>query len=620
MCLRDTDVRFRSVNARRFGRIIALATGIALCAGAQTSAPWTRVAGTTINSGLAGPASGPIAAIWYAAGTGRLLVETESSRVFETADFVHWRLNTDATPPLENGGAANPASLPEADTKVQLAAARIYAAGPSNVYSSDDSGRTWVNLTGYNNRSVIGDGFTALAVAPGNPQEISAANRSGVWRSLDGGLSWRSLNEDLPNLSVQKLIDRRTAVLADGTLVEAQAGAWIPVEGSDPEIALRARFGGAVSAAASSGTTAYAGTTDGRLLVSHDTGTMWNEAPRIAGESIARFWIDADRPDVALAAAGAHLYRTVNGGLFWDEVTGALQSGEIHGIAADRSAGVVYAATDRGVFSGRLSLNDAGAAATEWKAVSRDLPAAPAWDVRLNQDNTLTVALDGYGVFESAAPHRTLNVRLVSGADLTERPAAPGSLISVLGAKVDTVSNQGVSYPVLASSDQSSQLQVPFEAATGTFSLSLEGATDRWRVPLTVNDAAPAIFVDAEGAPLILDAASGLVVDPKLAVYAGSTVQILATGLGKVTPDWPTGVPAPLDSPPVVVGTVTAFLDGRPVEVTRAVLAPGYVGYYMVELQIPAIVNRGASELRLVMNGAESNRVKLYLEPNLPVH
>jgi uncharacterized protein (TIGR03437 family) len=159
---------------------------------------------------------------------------------------------------------------------------------------------------------------------------------------------------------------------------------------------------------------------------------------------------------------------------------------------------------------------------------------------------------------------------------------------------------------------------VPFEAATGTFSLSLDGSADRWSVPLTVNDTAPAIFVDAEGAPLILDAASGLVVDPKLAVYAGSTVQILATGLGKVTPEWPTGVAAPLDSPPAVAGKVAAFLDGSPIEVTRAVLAPGYVGYYMVELQIPAIVNRGASELRLVMNGAESNRVKLYLEPNLP--
>ncbi len=113
----------------------------------------------------------------------------------------------------------------------------------------------------------------------------------------------------------------------------------------------------------------------------------------------------------------------------------------------------------------------------------------------------------------------------------------------------------------------------------------------------------------------MLDAASGLVLDPKIAVYAGATVQILATGLGKVAPEWPTGVPAPVDSPPSVIGTVTAFLDGREVEVDRSVLAPGYIGYYLVELQIPSIVNRGASDLRIVMNGEESNRVKLYLEP-----
>ncbi len=608
----------------RFDRILVLSAGFVAFGQAQipTAAPlvvapagasWKRIAGTTIDAGLAGAASGPIVAAWYAAGTGRLLVETESSRVFETADFVHWRLNTDATPPPGNTGA-----------KVQESGSRLYSAESSNIYASDDSGKTWLNLTGFNNRSVIGDGFTALAIAPGNPREIAASNRFGVWRSLDGGLSWNSLNDDLPNLAVRKLIDGRTAVLSDGTLVEAQAGMWTPMEGSDPEIALRERFGGAVQAevnagASVSGATAYAGTADGRLLASHDAGATWRDGGlRIASASIARIWVDADRPDVALAAAGGRLYRTVNGGLFGAEVTGALPSGEIHGIAADRSAGVVYVATDRGVFSGDLSLNDAGTAATGWKAIVRDLPVAPAWDVRLSPDNTLTVALDGYGVFETAAPHRTRNVRIVSGADLADRPAAPGSLISVLGAKVVTVSNEGISYPVVAASDQSSQLQVPFEAATGTFSLALEGATDRWSVPLTVQEAAPAIFVDADGAPLVLDASSGLVVDPKLAVYAGSTVAVLATGLGKVTPEWKTGEPAPLEQPPVVTGTVTAFLDGRPIEVTRAVLAPGYVGYYMVELQIPTVVNRGVNELRIVMNGVESNRVKLSLEPDVP--
>src|SRR5580704_18703781 len=110
MCLRDTDVRSRYVNARRLGWVFALSTGIALCAAAQTSNPWTRVAGTTINDGLAGAASGPVAAIWYAAGTGRLLVQTEPGRVFETADFVHWRLNADAAVPVQNSVVAGAAS------------------------------------------------------------------------------------------------------------------------------------------------------------------------------------------------------------------------------------------------------------------------------------------------------------------------------------------------------------------------------------------------------------------------------------------------------------------------------------------------------------------------------
>ncbi|HWF08152.1 MAG TPA: hypothetical protein VG297_06800 [Bryobacteraceae bacterium] len=634
-------MRCLTANVRRTGRragtlasIAVLAIGLAegqtpsaLSNPQLTVSPagvsWKRVAGTTISAGLAGPASGPVAAIWYAAGS-RLLVQTASARVFETTDFVRWRLNTTATPPQPLRTMPVPA-LPEAGAKVQPAGARLYATGTSNLYASDDNGRTWLNLTGFNNRSVIGGGFTALAVAPANPLEIAAANRFGAWRSLDGGLSWRALNEDLPNLLVRRLADRRLAALADGTLATVESGTWTPVDGSDPEIALRARFGATthadLSAAALAGTTAYAGTANGRLLSSHDNGASWHEAPQTTAGQISRIWVDADRPDSALAASGAHLFRTVNGGQFWDEVTGALPSAQIHGIAADRSAGVVYLATDRGLFSGSLSLNDAGATATRWQAISGDLPAAPAWDVRLNADNTLTVALDGYGVFEAPAPHRTQNVRIVSGADLTERPAAPGSLISVLGAKVEAVRNEGINWPVLASSNESSQLQVPFEATAGTLSLTLQGASDsaaaqeHWSVPLTVKDAAPAIFVDSEGAPLILDSASGLVVDPKIAIPAGSTVEVLATGLGKVVPEWPTGRPAPVDTPPAVAGTVTAFLDGRPIEVTRAILAPDYVGYYLVELAIPAIVNRGASELRIVMNGVESNRVKLFLDP-----
>ncbi len=87
------------------------------------------------------------------------------------------------------------------------------------------------------------------------------------------------------------------------------------------------------------------------------------------------------------------------------------------------------------------------------------------------------------------------------------------------------------------------------------------------------------------------------------------------TGRGRVQPDWPTGVPAPLENVPRVVAPVRAWLDKTPVEVTRATLAPGYVGFYLVEVQLPDIVNFGPAELYLESESRQSNRVRVYLEP-----
>jgi uncharacterized protein (TIGR03437 family) len=64
-----------------------------------------------------------------------------------------------------------------------------------------------------------------------------------------------------------------------------------------------------------------------------------------------------------------------------------------------------------------------------------------------------------------------------------------------------------------------------------------------------------------------------------------------------------------------VITPVRVFLDRTPVEVTRATLAPGYVGFYLVEVQLPSIVNSGPAELYIEAGGHESNRVRIYLEP-----
>ena len=144
--------------------------------------------------------------------------------------------------------------------------------------------------------------------------------------------------------------------------------------------------------------------------------------------------------------------------------------------------------------------------------------------------------------------------------------------------------------------------------------LSLNATQGALTFQVPLRSVSPAIFVDPEGTPLIMDAASGVLLDASKPAHASSRIQVLATGLGQVKPDWPTGLEAPLKDPPRVAATVHAYLDGSPVEVTQASLAPGYVGFYLIEIQIPRITNTGPSELYLDAEGQQSNRVRLYVE------
>ena len=113
---------------------------------------------------------------------------------------------------------------------------------------------------------------------------------------------------------------------------------------------------------------------------------------------------------------------------------------------------------------------------------------------------------------------------------------------------------------------------------------------------------------------MLLDGDSGPVLDAMNPAHSGSTIQILATGLGRVKPDWPTGIAGPLKIRRRWWRRCSAYLDRQPVEVTRAVLAP-YIGFYLIEIKVPKIVNSGPAELYLEVDGQASNRVRVYIEP-----
>jgi uncharacterized protein (TIGR03437 family) len=610
-----------------------------MLAGQTAPVEWRRVGNPSMEVGLASPATGPVEAVWYSPDGGRLYARTPAGRVFATIDFESWTPAQGASEP-----AAPPPSavdrLPEPGAKLVLAAAapgRIYALG-TQLYRSDDGGRSWVNLTAFHNQSVIGPAQRSVAVSSSDADQLAVANDFGVWRSMDGGLSWSGLNVRLPALPASRILAtpggmRGTRILVRGLgAMELPPGAeaWQPTadaqiqaENTAEENALRRAsqtLGTRITAVALSGQTFYAGAADGRMWVSLDAGGSWTASPRTGAKGpVERFFADPSEPRVALAAVGgtgAHVLRTTNGGAFWDDLTANLPDAPVHGVTAERSAGVVYVATDKGVFFAAADLENAGPAAVTWAPISKGLPAAPATDVKLDANGyQLYAALDGYGVYATAAPHRARTLRLVNAADFSTRAAAPGSLISVVGGRVSAATAGTLSFPVLAASETESQIQVPFEASAANFSLALATGAGRFTLGLPVQAVSPAIFVNRDGSPMVLDGDSGLMLDARNTAHSGTRLQILATGLGRVRPDWPTGLAAPLENPPAVAATVKAYLDRVPVQVTRAALAPGYIGFYLIEVQLPALVNAGAAELYIAADGQESNRVQVVLEP-----
>jgi uncharacterized protein (TIGR03437 family) len=232
--------------------------------------------------------------------------------------------------------------------------------------------------------------------------------------------------------------------------------------------------------------------------------------------------------------------------------------------------------------------------------------------VRLSATNVFA-AVDGYGVYAASTPLLTGKSRLVSSADLTERAAAPGALFSLVGSKIQSARAGDMNVPVLASASDESQIQVPFEATGSQFNLSVTSAAAITTMTLPLKSVSPAIFLDRNESPILMDADTGLTLDTKLSLHPGQRIQLLATGLGKTTPNWPTAVPAPTDNPPAVAAAVQVFLGTRPLEVTHATLAPGYVGLYLIEVELPAILDAGATELYLSADSVESNHVRVYL-------
>jgi uncharacterized protein (TIGR03437 family) len=206
----------------------------------------------------------------------------------------------------------------------------------------------------------------------------------------------------------------------------------------------------------------------------------------------------------------------------------------------------------------------------------------------------------------------------VNSATFQQRALAPGSLVSLFGLNLNgaTVRFDSVTAPILYASSSQLNLQVPWE---------LQGKSSS-SVTVTVNSIAsatqsvalgaadPGIF--SLGAPqggqgAIVNVA-GILVDAHSPAHAGDYLQIYTTGLGAVTNTPQTGVQAAANPLSRLIGNLTATIGGVPAFVTFAGLAPGFVGLYQVNVQVPQGVAAGdAVPVMLSTGAAVSNGVTI---------
>jgi uncharacterized protein (TIGR03437 family) len=225
----------------------------------------------------------------------------------------------------------------------------------------------------------------------------------------------------------------------------------------------------------------------------------------------------------------------------------------------------------------------------------------------------------------------------VNGASFAPGAAiAPGSIASVFGSNLASSASGAVSLQLggtaaylLGVSPQQINFQVPWELSgqsQASLTVGVDGVTSS---PSTVNlsSFSPGIFTigqSGQGAILIANTdivAGALGTIPGRTVRPanrGEFVSIYCTGLGPVTNQPATGAKAlenPLSGtiaiPTVTIGSIPAPDTGG----FFAGLAPGFVGLYQVNVQIPFNAPTGdAIPVALTVGGVTSNTVTIAIQ------
>ncbi len=289
-------------------------------------------------------------------------------------------------------GGENWASVAESAT-VRVAAlgvapdtpSRVYLVTPGDgVFRSDDEGTSWSQISTQNLDGVVHGGV--LLVNPGNTIDLLVASNQGVYRSIDGGVTWQlTLSGGVATGLVRLPSNSRTVFAAiqhatDATIAGVyrsfdSGGTWRPVQGcpggtlpaGDANTTIRLAVSGSQVFASYRQSTPLTFTLFRTTGIGCSIGGLtdssweagWTPSGTVAGQAIpAVLWsgLWADPTDAnTLYLGGTFFWRSTNNGGSFTVTSGLGGSGaahvDHHGVATDpQSANVIYSLNDGGIY------------------------------------------------------------------------------------------------------------------------------------------------------------------------------------------------------------------------------------------------------------------------------
>lgn len=243
----------------------------------------------------------------------------------------------------------------------------------------------------------------------------------------------------------------------------------------------------------------------------------------------------------------------------------------------------------------------------------------------------ITLSTQGLPVLSA---NSTVNGASFAPAGTASGAVAPGSIVAIFGADLAsgtsraatvplptamadaTVIMNGISAPLFFVSPGQINAQVPFEVASGFGNTSISVQVKRGSQSTAVQTAqlaavSPGIFTinsRGTGDGAILHAADFQLVTSGNPARADEFVSIYCTGLGTTNPLVASGAASPNVEPLARTLTVPVVtIGGRAAVVSFSGMAPGFVGLYQINVQIPAGLGAGSQQVVIRMNNVEGN-------------